>query len=295
MYDVIIIGAGCAGLTSAIYARRANKKVLVLEKNAYGGQIVNAKEIHNYPALMDISGFDFATNLYNQALKLGSEIKFEEALEIKDKEVITTSNSYKCNAIILAIGVKNRNLNIPGEIEYIGKGVSYCAVCDGMFYKNKIVAVVGGGNTAIEDALYLSDICKKVYIIHRNENLSASEMSLDEVKSKKNVEFILNTNVISINGKDKVNSIDIKDNNDNINNIKIDGVFIAIGHTPQTSKLLDNINKDKNGYIISDDNLKTNIDGIYVAGDARQKDLRQLVTAASDGAIAATNAIKYIK
>ena len=298
MYDVIIIGAGPAGLTSAIYAKRSNKSVLVLEANSYGGQITTANIVDNYPGNAHINGFDFATNLYNQVLELGVDIKFEKAINIKDgktKKVITDKDTYKCKSIIIAIGVRNRNLDIPGEKEFVGKGISYCATCDGTFYKNKEVVVVGAGNTAIDDALYLSNICKKVYLVHRNETFKASALSVKKLKSKKNVEFILNTNVISINGNKKVESIDIKDNKDNITNLQIDGIFIAIGQIPENNNLIKDIELDENGYIKADENLKTSIDGIYVAGDIRPKSLRQLVTATSDGAIAAVNAIKNIK
>lgn len=298
MYDVIIIGAGPAGLTSAIYAKRSNKEVLVLEANTYGGQIVTTDKIDNYPAAPHISGFDFATNLYNQVIDLGAEIKFEKAIEIIDgdiKKVVTDKNTYETKSIIVAIGVRNRNLNVPGEKEFEGKGVSYCATCDGMFYKGKTVAVVGAGNTAFEEAIYLSNICKKVYLIHRNEKFKASASMVKKLKTKDNVEFILNSNVVSINGEDKVSDIDIKDNNDNITNLKVAGIFIAIGQIPENGNLTKDLKTDKNGYIKSDKNLKTNIDGVYVAGDIRPKTLRQLVTATSDGAIAAVNAIKSIK
>ena len=298
MYDIIIIGAGPAGLTSAIYARRSNKEVLVLEANNYGGQIVTTDKIDNYPAAPHISGYDFATNLYNQVIELGAEVKFEKAIEIVDgdiKKVVTDKNTYEAKSIIIAIGVRNRNLNVPGEKDFEGKGVSYCATCDGMFYKSKTVAVIGAGNTAFEEALYLSNICKKVYIIHRNEKFKASASMVRKVKSKDNIEFILNSNVTSINGDEKVSNIDIIDNNNNITNIKVSAVFIAIGQIPENGNLTKDLNIDKNGYIKSDKNLKTNIDGIYVAGDIRPKTLRQLVTATSDGAIAAVNAIKSIK
>ena len=298
MYDVVIIGAGPAGLTSAIYAKRSNKEVLVLEANTYGGQIVTTDIIDNYPAAPHISGYDFATNLYNQAIELGAEVKFEKAIEIIDgetKKVVTDKNTYETKSIIIAIGVRNRSLNVPGEKEFEGKGVSYCATCDGTFYKNKTVAVIGAGNTAFEEALYLSNICKKVYIIHRNEKFKASVSITRKVKSKENIEFVLNSNVVSINGDDKVTNLDIKNNEDKILNIKVSAVFIAIGQIPENGNLTKNLNIDKNGYIKSDKNLKTNIDGIYVAGDIRPKTLRQLVTATSDGAIAAVNAIKSIK
>ena len=298
MYDLIIIGAGPAGLTSAIYATRSNKSVLVLEANTYGGQIVTTDKIDNYPATPHISGYDFATSLYNQAVELGAEVKFEKAIDIINgeiKEVVTNKKAYQAKAVIVAIGVRNRKLNINGEEKFTGKGVSYCATCDGSFYKNEVVAVIGAGDTAFEEANYLSDICKKVYLIHRNETFKANPRLTKKVKNKDNVEFILNTNVISINGKDKVTDVDIRDNEDNISNLKVDGIFIAIGQIPENNILTKDLKLDENGYIKSDDNLKTNIDGIYVAGDIRPKSLRQLVTATSDGAIAAVNAIKNIK
>ena len=298
MYDVIVIGAGPAGLTSAIYARRSNKEVLVLEANTYGGQIITTDKIDNYPAAPHISGYDFATNLYNQVIELGAEVKFEKAIDIIDgdiKKVVTQKATYEAKSVIVAIGVRNRNLGVPGEKEFEGKGVSYCATCDGMFYKGKNVAVVGAGNTAFEEALYLSNICKKVYIIHRNEKFKASASLTRKVKAKDNVEFILNSNVISINGEEKVSNLDLLDNKDNKSNIKVAAIFIAIGQIPENSNLTKELVIDKNGYIKSDKNLKTNIDGIYVAGDIRPKTLRQLVTATSDGAIAAVNAIKSIK
>ena len=298
MYDIIIIDAGPAGLTSAIYAKRSNKKVLILEANNYGGQIITTDKIDNYPAAPHISGYDFATNLYNQVIELEAEIKFEKAIEIKTgkiKEVVTDKNIYQTKSIIIAIGVRNRNLNIPGEKEFESKGVSYCATCDGMLYKGKTVAVIGAGNTAFEEALFLSNICKKVYIIHRNEKFKASPSLVRKVKTKENVEFILNSNVISINGDKTVSNIDIKDKDNNVENLKVSGIFIAIGQIPENGNLTKNLKVDKNGYIKSNKNLETNIEGIYVAGDIRPKTLRQLVTATSDGAIAAVNALKNIK
>ncbi|MBO6145687.1 MAG: thioredoxin-disulfide reductase [Bacilli bacterium] len=295
MYDIIIIGAGPAGLTSAIYARRSNKTVLVLEAKTYGGQIVTTDKIDNYPAAPHISGYDFATNLYNQVIELGAEVKFEKAIDIDGKKVITEKNEYEAKAIIIAIGVRNRKLNIPGEDKFEGKGISYCATCDGAFYKGKTVAVIGAGNTAFSEAIYLSDIAKKVYVIHRNEKFKASYYLTKKLKSKENVEFILNTNVIKINGKDKITDVDIKDNEDNVSNLKIDGLFIAIGQIPENNNLTKDLKIDENGYIMTDENLQSNKKGIYVAGDIRPKSLRQLVTATSDGAIAAVNAIKNIK
>lgn len=296
MYDIIIIGAGPAGLTSAIYALRANKKVLVLEAKSYGGQIINAGKIENYPAIEEISGFEFATNLYNQAKNLGAEIKFETVIRIEeDKTVITNNSSYQAKAIIIATGAENRKLNVEGETKLIGKGVSYCATCDGNFYRNKDVAVIGGGNTALEDALYLSNIANKVYLIHRRDEFRGEVRYLQELKEKENVEFILNSNVQKINGEENVESIDIINNNEEIKNIQINGIFIAVGQEPKNQIFANVIELDKSGYIISPDDVHTSTFGIYVAGDARVKDLRQLTTAVSDGSIAATKAIKEME
>ncbi|MBP3799702.1 MAG: thioredoxin-disulfide reductase [Bacilli bacterium] len=297
MYDIIIVGAGPAGLTASIYARRADKKVLVLEANSYGGQIISASDVENYPGERHISGFDFATKLYNQAKDLGSEIVFEKVIDIKDdkeKEVVTTNNTYKAKAVILATGSFNRKLGIDKEEEFIGKGVSYCATCDGAFFKNKDVAVVGGGNTALEDALYLSDIVKKVYIIHRRDSFRGDEKTLKELKSKDNVIFVYNSNVTRLIGNEKLEGIEVKDNDGKVAIIDVDGIFIAIGRIPENRNFSKLIKLDELGYAISGEDCHTNVDGVFVAGDNRTKSLRQLVTATSDGGISATEAIKYI-
>ena len=294
MYDVIIVGAGPAGLTAAIYACRANLKVLVLEAMTYGGQIINTPSIENYPALFKVSGFDFATNLYNQAKELGSEIKFEKVVKIipgKEKEVITSTNSYKAKAIIIATGAVSRKLNLPNEDEFVGKGISYCATCDGNFYKGQVVAVNGGGNTALEDAIYLADIAKKVYLIHRRDTFRADASLVEQAKKKGNIEFILNSTITKLNGDDKLTSITLSNNKE----LNIDGLFIAIGRVPETSNFTSIVKTTKDGYFESNEECLTNQEGIFVAGDARKKELRQLVTATSDGAIAATKTIKYIK
>lgn len=292
MYDIIIVGAGPAGLTAAIYACRAKKSVLVLEANTYGGQIVNTSDIENYPVEEHISGFDFATKLYNQTKNLGAEIKFEKVVEIKDgsfKEVITTKDSYKCKAIILATGAENRKLGLPNEDELVGRGVSYCATCDGSFYKGFDVAVVGGGNTAIEDALYLSDICRTVYLIHRRDKFKAEESLIERLNDKKNVKCIFNSSITRIIGNDKLTGIEV-----NGEEFSIAGLFVAVGRVPENQNFSKLINLDNFGYVIANENCHTNVDGIFVAGDNRTKLLRQLVTATGDGAVAATEAIKYI-
>ena len=292
MYDIIIVGAGPAGLTSAIYACRAKKSVLVLEANTYGGQIVNTLDIENYPVEEHISGFDFATRLYNQTKNLGAEIKFEKVVEIKNgsiKEVVTTKNVYKCKAIILATGAENRKLGLPNEDDLVGRGVSYCATCDGAFYKDKDVAVVGGGNTAIEDALYLSDTCHTVYLIHRRDKFKAEETLIEKLKEKNNIKCIFNSTVTKLIADDKLTGIVVNDSE-----ISVDGLFIAVGRVPENQNFAKVVSLDKFGYVIASEDCHTNVDGIFVAGDNRTKLLRQLVTATGDGAVAATEAIKYI-
>ena len=288
MYDIIIIGAGPAGMTAAIYALRANKKVLIFEANTYGGQIVNAPKVENYPGIKEISGYDFATNLYNQVKDLGGEFIFDAVIRIDGNKVITNNGNYETKKIILAIGAQNRKLNIPGEAEYAGKGVSYCATCDGNFFKGKTVAVVGGGNTALEDAIYLSDLASKVYLIHRKDTFRGEAKYQDEINSKSNIELIMNTNVTKISGTDTVTNIEL----DNGNTLNIDGIFIAVGQQPNSMIFKNAVDIDEFGYIKTNDGVHTNNENIYVAGDARKKDLKQIITAESDGAIAAVTAIK---
>lgn len=296
MYDIIIVGAGPAGLTAAIYARRANKSVLVFEAKSYGGQIVNANLVENYPGISKISGFDLATNMYNQAKDLGAEFKFEMVKKItKEKEVITESGTYSAKAIILATGAENRRLNLPNEVDYIGKGVSYCATCDGNFYKGMDVAIVGGGNTALEDALYLSNICNKVYLIHRRETFRGEDKYVEQIKLNDNIELILNSNVVSLNGSNLLESITVKNNDGTERSIKISGLFIAVGQQPKNELFADVIELDDKGYIKAHDEVYTNVSGIYVAGDTRYKELKQLTTAVSDGSLAATIAMKEMK
>lgn len=298
MYDIIIIGAGPAGLTAGIYASRASKSVLILEALSYGGQIINTPDIENYPTELHISGVEFATKLYNQAKELGSTIKFQKVIEIKNnkdyKEVITTKESFKSKAVIIATGCENRKLGLPLEDELVGKGISYCATCDGNFYKNKTVAVVGGGNTALEDALYLSDIAKVVYLIHRREEFRADQKTVSQLKERKNVEFILNSNVTKLNKNEKLESIEVTNKDGETKTINLDGLFVAIGRIPENENFSKIVNVDESGYIIASENCLTNVEGIFVAGDNRTKNVRQLVTATSDGAVASLEAIKYI-
>lgn len=299
MEDVVIIGGGPAGLTAAIYIQRAGKHAVVLEGNAPGGQIINAAEVQNFPSIKSISGVDFAQNLYEQALSLGAEVRFVKAvgIEIKDdkKIVKTTKQDIEAKAIILATGASNKKLGVERENEFLGKGVSYCATCDGAFFKKKDVAVVGGGNTAVEDALFLSNYCNKVYLIHRRDFFRAEETFVEQIKKKENVEFVLNSTVTKLVGDKVLEEIEVTDNNKNTRNIKVSGLFIAVGQVPGNGAFENLIKLDNFGYIVAQENCKTNIDGVFVAGDARTKQVRQLTTACSDGTTAAIAAVNYIK
>ncbi len=298
MYDVIIIGAGTAGLSSAIYVLRSGKSVLLLEKSYYGGQIVNATDIENYPAIKKISGYDFATALYEQALSLGADIEYENAISIEngiyEKTVFTEKNSYKCRSIIIATGLQKRRLNIENEEKFTGKGVSYCAVCDGAFYKDKPVAVAGGGNTALEDALLLSEYCSKVYIIHRRKEFKGEKILAEKLTKRENISYMLNCTLTALNGSEKLESISVISNDSKIpNDITVSGLFVAIGQVPENKAFSDIVELDEYGYIISDD-CCTCAEGIFTAGDCRKKDIKQLATAVADGAVAGIKACEYI-
>ena len=298
MYDIVIIGAGTAGLTAAIYARRASKKTLVLEASSYGGQIINTLDIENYPAAMHISGFEYATKLYEQAKELGAEIVFERVESLSDegthKTVVTSQNTYEARSVIIATGSQNRRLGLANETELVGKGISYCATCDGAFYRKKNVAVVGGGNTALEDALYLSEIAGKVYLIHRRDAFRGEESTVAKLQTKDNIEFVLNSTVTKLNANERLESIETTDKSGNVRTIEVDGLFVAVGRVPRNDIFSSLVQLDEAGYIKAGENCHTNVAGIFVAGDNRVKEVRQLVTAAADGAIAATEAVKYL-
>ena len=295
MYDVIIIGSGPAGLTSAIYLLRANRRVLILEKENIGGQIISSSKVSNYPGFGEISGMELMDNLYNQVVNLGGEVVLEEALEIKNGDVntvITDSGSYKAKTVILAVGSKNKLLGIEREEEFVGNGISFCVSCDGAFYQGKMVAVVGGGNSAVGEALSLADICKKVYVIQKLDELTCEETLKEKIKGKDNIEIFYNSEVVSYLGDKDVNGIIIKCLDKEIK-LDVDGVFLAIGLVPSTSFIENLLTLDKNNYILSDDTI-TDKTGIFVAGDCRSKKYRQLTTAVSDGTVAALNAINYL-
>lgn len=298
MKDIIIIGAGTAGMTAAIYARRAGKSVLVIEKSVFGGQIVYSESVENYPGIQKISGADFAMSLYSQASALGAEFKIETVGEIRDgkiKTVATNKNEYEAKAVIIASGVKSRKLGIENEEQYIGKGISFCAVCDGSFFRGMTVAVVGGGSTALQDAVYLSNNCEKVYLIHRRDTFRGENSLVKSVQEKDNIELILNSEVIGIRGEEKLSSITVRNRlTQNETLLEVRGLFEAIGQIPDNGAFTSVAALDSQGFIIADETCRTQTDGIFTAGDCRTKEIRQLTTAAADGATAAIKANEYI-
>lgn len=299
MYDMIVIGAGTAGLSAAVYGCRAGKKVLVLEENYYGGQIVNTPHVENYPAIQKISGFDFATALYEQAVALGSKIVFQKALSIKNTEtgkvVITKEEEYSCKSIILATGAKHRTLGLQKERELTGRGISYCAACDGAFFRGKTVAVFGGGNTALTDALYLAEGCEKVYLIHRRDRYRAETSIQEKVRKKENIIPVLESKVTGLVGEEGLEGIEVENvTTHEKKELSVNGLFIAIGFMPDNKRFEDMVTLDESGYIVAKEDCKTSMGGIFAAGDCRTKKVRQLTTAASDGAIAALAACEYM-
>lgn len=298
-YDIVIVGAGTAGLSAAIYGVRAGKSVLLLEANSYGGQIINTPEVENYPGIKHVSGFEFATGLYEQATGLGAEIAYEKVEAIANLEtgklVTTDKNEYSCKAVILATGAKNRPLGLEHETEWIGAGVSYCATCDGAFYKGADVAVAGGGNTALEDAIFLSNYCRKVYIIHRRDTFRGEEKLQEALKQKENVEFVMNQNITRLIGEDGVDGVEVEDKATGEKRIlDVSGIFVAIGQMPENVAFSNLVTLDQGGYIVAGEDCHTNVEGIFTAGDCRTKTVRQLTTAAADGAVAALAACEYI-
>lgn len=299
MYDIIIIGAGPAGMSAAIYGCRAGRKVLLIEEKTYGGQIINTPEIENYPGIKNISGFEFSMNLYNQAIDLGAEYVNDKVLSINNgedkKSVVCENATYECKAVIIATGAKNRPLGLEKEEDLIGMGISYCATCDGMFFRNKDVAVVGGGNTALEDAEVLSNICNKVYLIHRRDEFRGEEKQADILRNKPNVEFVLNSVVTKLIGEVKLEGITVENKLTHKEDLlEVQGLFVAIGQIPDNEKFANLIDLDDKGYIIADESCKTSVEGVFVAGDCRTKKVRQLTTATADGAVAAIAANEYI-
>ena len=299
MYDIIIIGGGTAGLSAAIYGARAGKEVLVLEQKNYGGQIINSPEIENYPGIKRISGFEFATGLYEQAIGLGACYEREKVVKIEDKNtvklVVTEKKEYEARAVILATGAKNRPLGLERENRLIGAGLSYCATCDGAFFRGREVAVVGGGNTALEDALFLSGYCKKVWLIHRRDTFRGEGIKLQMLQEKENVELILNTVVKELRGDTKLEGIVLENTaTGEVSEKEVSGLFAAIGQMPDNGAFADLVTLDEMGYIRASEDCRTKTPGIFTAGDCRTKTVRQLTTAAADGAVAGLAACEYI-
>ncbi len=298
MYDVIIVGAGPAGLTAAIYTQRAAKKTLILEGKMYGGQIINTLDIENYPGLPHVSGAELAKKLYEQAKELGAELKFERATGIKikgqEKIIKTAEGEYSAKAIILATGCDSRKLGAMNEDKFKGRGVSYCATCDGAFYTSKNVAVVGGGNTALEEALYLSGVAKKVFLIHRNDGFRGAKTSVKKLEDKDNVEIFLKSVVTELKGEEKLEKIIIQQNGEETKELDAEALFVAIGKEPENKEFASVVKLDQGGYAEAGEDCKSSAAGIFVAGDNRTKEVRQLVTATGDGAVAANEAIKYL-
>lgn len=300
MADIIIVGAGPAGLSAAIYARRAGMDTVLYEGEMYGGQIVNTPEVENYPAIAKISGFDFAQDLYNQAMNLGAVLEFDRVASIAKTDsgfevTLDSGSKNTAKAVILAVGASNRHLGIAREDELLGKGISYCATCDGAFYKEKTVAVNGGGNTAVEDAIYLAGIVSKVYLIHRRNEFRADDVLVEAAKKLPNIEIVTPYSIESLLGEPKLSGVELTNKEDGSKKIiDVDGLFVAIGQEPKTADFKDLVTL-AGGYVDAGENCKTNVEGIFVAGDCRTKKVRQLTTACSDGAVAALAAIDYIK
>lgn len=298
MYDILIIGGGPAGLSAAVYALRSGKKTALLEKEALGGQISSSPLIENYPGIKAASGADFSLGLYEQVNALGLEVVFEEAIDVKKDgnifTVLTKENMFKSKAIILALGLVHRKLGIEKEKEFTGSGVSYCAYCDGAFFKGKTVAVVGGGNSALSEAVYLSGLCSRVYLIHRRNELRGEKYFQDIIKEKENIVCVLNSEVAKILGDTKVSGIEVFNNKTNEKKeIGVDGLFVSIGHIPQ-NQIVENRYLNEDGYILTDRRGFFGVEGMFAAGDCTESELKQLVTAVSDGAKAATAACEYI-
>lgn len=306
MFDIIIIGSGPAGLSAAVYAKRAGLNMLVIEKNPVsGGQIIDTYEVDNYLGIPGVNGFDLAMKFREHADKLGAEFADgivtgieKSSTDEKGKTIFkvnTENESYETRTVLIAAGAHHSKLGIPGEEEYIGKGVSYCATCDGAFYKGKVAAVNGGGDVAVEDAIFLARFCEKVYLIHRRDELRAAKILQDELFGLPNVEVIWDSVVQEIQGEGKVTNLRVKNIKENkVSDLNVDGIFVAIGIHPSTEIFADIVECDENGYVIAGEDCATNVPGIFVAGDCRKKRLRQIVTSVADGANAVTAAQDYL-
>ena len=299
MYDIGIVGGGTAGMTAAIYGQRAGKKTIIIEGGAFGGQITSSPNVENYPGIVSVSGSEFSMNLLDQAVKLGAETQTEQVTGIREengiKIIVAGGKEYPCRSIILATGVTHRHLGVPGEERLTGAGVSYCATCDGMFFRGRDVAVVGGGSTALQDAEFLSGYCSKVYLIHRRDEFRGEDNIVKRLEKKENVEFILSAAVKEIVGENMVEKLILNHKKTGEETeLPVAGVFIAVGQIPQNDAFADVVRLDGSGFILAAEDCMTSHPGIFAAGDCRTKEVRQLTTAAADGAVAALAACKYI-
>lgn len=299
IFDIIILGGGPAGFSSAIYAARGAVSTAIVDINMLGGQPSNYLELENYPGFQLVGGYDLMEKFEEHADKFGvKKFPMQEItkIDLAKKKIYTKEYEFSAKSIIIATGAQPMKLGVKGEKEFVGRGVSYCAVCDGAFYKDKIVAVVGGGNSAIEEAMYLTKFAKKVYVIHRRDKLRADKILQEKAFKNQKIEFIWNSIVLEIQGENTVKSIILKNlQTDKISELKIDGIFPYIGISPNTELFSGQLNQDKYGFIITDTTMATSVDGVYAIGDVRNTPLRQVVTAASDGAIGATYALRYIE
>lgn len=298
MYDIIIIGGGPAGLTAAVYARRAGKSALVLEKASFGGQITYSPKIENFPSEKSISGTELADKMMEQALAQGADIELEEAVSVEkvggNFKVTTDFSEYEAKAIVIATGAKHRLLGVSGEENLVGKGISFCAVCDGAFYAGKEVVVIGGGNSAIVEAALLAETCKKVTVVQNLPYLTGEKTTADALVSKPNVEVIYSTVVKEFKGEDELEAVVLKAEDGAETTLTPDGVFVAIGLAPENTAFGNLAELNEQGYIVANESCLTKTEGVFVAGDCRTKQIRQIATAAADGAVAALKAVEYI-
>ncbi len=298
MYDILIIGGGPAGLTAATYACRAGKSVLVLEKAAFGGQITWSPRVENFPGFVSISGNELGDKLLEQAMEQGTEVELEEVVSLEREGETWTAHcdsgaAYAGRTVILATGARPRMLGVRREEELVGSGVGYCAVCDGAFYKGKAVAVNGGGNSALQDALLLSETCSKVYLIHRRDSFRGEQKLVDALRAKENVEFVLNASVTELLGEEELSGVTVEQNGES-RRLPVEGLFVAIGHQPDLEVFASWLQRDKAGYADAAEDCLTQSEGLFVAGDCRKKSVRQLTTAAADGAVAALAACHWL-
>ena len=300
IYDIAIIGAGPAGLSAAIYGQRAGLNTITFEANVHGGQIINTPEVENYPALGKVSGVEYAMSIYDQAVSFGAVIEYKAVTDVQLEGEVKTlicadGSEYQARTVIIATGVVRRKLEIPGEDRFLGAGVSYCATCDGLFFKDKTAVVVGGGNTALEDAVYLATVCEKVYLIHRRDEFRGSRHEVEKVLKNPKIEILYDTIPLAIEGTGNVERLIVKNvKTEEEKTLYTSAVFVAVGLIPQNDLFDGKVDMD-GGYIAAGESCTTNVPGVFVAGDTRTKTLRQLVTATADGAIAATAAANYLE